>query len=256
MSTPVIAFNTANFVARHTNWKFELKKWGEQDKLTVEKTDERDFATICKEIAAAGYRAVEIWRAHIDPPTMTEARAKTYRKILDDNGLTPVGLAGPLNDDTARVCQQLGIPCCNGGYWGSDRLTVERLVRETPVAFNYENHPEKSVDEIRQNIPAGNDKIGIALDTGWLGTGNIDGPTCVRELGSVIRHVHLKDVATLGQHDTCPLGEGVVNIKGVIKALKEIGYRGVLSWEDEPEDRNPMLIARPMREWIESTWNG
>ena len=39
MSTPVIAFNTANLVARHTNWKFELKKWGEQDKLTVEKTD-------------------------------------------------------------------------------------------------------------------------------------------------------------------------------------------------------------------------
>ncbi len=33
-------------------------------------------------------------------------------------------------------------------------------------------------------------------------------------------------------------------------ALGEIGYSGWYSWEDEPEDRNPMVIAREMRELI------
>jgi len=254
MSTPVIAFNTANLVARHTEWRFELKNWGEQHKLTVEKTDEAEWAKICAEIAAAGFRAIEVWVAHVDPANMTDARAKRYKTIMADNGLSPIGLAGTLNDDTARVCQQLRIPACNGGLWGSDLPTIQRLTRETPLAFNYENHPEKSVDEIVQKIAGGNEKIGVALDTGWLGTNNLDAPAAVRALGPLVHHVHVKDIATLGQHDTCPLGEGVVNIKGVIAALKSIGYTGVLSWEDEPEERNPMLIAKPMREWIEREW--
>jgi hypothetical protein len=29
------------------------------------------------------------------------------------------------------------------------------------------------------------------------------------------------------------------------------GYSGWYSWEDEPEDRNPMLIAAEMRQYIE-----
>jgi L-ribulose-5-phosphate 3-epimerase len=254
-NTPTIAFNTANLVARVTDWKFELSHWGEQDKLTVERTDEREWAAICTEIATAGFRAVEIWVAHVHPSKLTDARAKAFRKILDDNGLEPIGLAGTLNDDTARVCSQLGIPCCNGGFWGSDLETVRRLVRETSLRFNYENHPEKSADEIRSKIDGGSDRIGVALDTGWLGTHHLDGPAAVAALGALVRHVHLKDVTTLGGHDTCPLGQGVVDIAGVIKALKAGGYSGVLSWEDEPENRNPMLIAEQMREWIETTWN-
>jgi sugar phosphate isomerase/epimerase len=255
MNTPIIAFNTANLVARVSNWKFQLAQWGEQDKLTVEKTDEREWTAICDEIAAAGYLAVEVWVAHVSPTKMDEARAKAFRKILDDRNLKPIGLAGVLNDDTARVCQWMNIPAANGGYWGSDLATVQRITRDTPLRFNYENHPEKSVDEMKTKIGGGSDKIGIALDTGWLGTQKLDAPATVRALGPLLRHIHLKDVATAGQHDTCPLGEGVVNIPGVIAALKEIGYAGALSWEDEPEDRNPMQIASAMRQYIEKEWN-
>jgi hypothetical protein len=34
-----------------------------------------------------------------------------------------------------------------------------------------------------------------------------------------------------------------------------MGYGGVLSWEDEPEDRNPFDIAADMRQYIEGTWS-
>lgn len=255
MSTPTIAFNTANFVARFTDWTFELKNWGDQHKLTVEKTDEKEWAKICADVAAAGYRAVEVWVAHVDPAGMTDARAKTYKQIMADNGLKPIGLAGTLNDDTARVCQMLDIPACNGGFWGSDLPTVRRLTRDTNIEFHYENHPEASAEEIIEKIAGGSDKIGVAVDTGWFGTHHVDAPDAVKKLGKLVRHVHLKDVATLGKHDTCPLGTGVVNISGVIKTLKSTGYAGVLSWEDEPENRNPLLIAKQMREWIASTWN-
>lgn len=247
-----IAFNTANLVARVSGWRFELANWGEQHRRTVERTDEAEWARICAEIAQAGYRAVEVWVAHVDPAGMTDARAKAYAKIMSDHGLTPIGLAGTLNDETARVCGQLGIPACNGGLWGSDLATVRRLTQSTGIHYNYENHPEKSVAEIVKQIEGGSDRIGAAVDTGMLGTQGIDAPAAIRELGPLVRHVHLKDVAAAGGHHTVPLGEGVVDLEGVMVALKEIGYAGAYSWEDEPEDRNPMEIAARMRQWIEA----
>jgi sugar phosphate isomerase/epimerase len=247
-----IAFNTANLVARMTGWRFELKNWGEQHNKTVEQTDEKAWGEICKEIAAAGYRAVEIWVAHVDPAKMTDARAKTFKKILDDHGLQPIALAGTLTADNARVCQQLGIPTCNGGLWGTDLAGVRKTIQSTGVAYNFENHPEKSADEIREKIEGGKGGVGVALDTGWLGTQHVDAPAAIRSLDTLVKHVHLKDVKAVGGHETCPLGQGAVNIAGVIATLKAIGYAGWYSWEDEPEHRNPMLIAAEMRQWIET----
>ena len=251
MPSPKIAFNTSNLVARYSGYRFELGGWAEQDSLTRQRTDERQWAAICREIADAGYRAVEIWAAHLDPERMTEARAARFRTILDEHALEPMGLSGTLNDDTARVCRWLGIPACNGGYWYSSPEIIRRLLREGTVRFNYENHPEKSVAEIRGCIEGLGAGAGLAIDTGWLGTQGVDAPAAIRELGELVRHVHLKDVTRAGAHETCRLGDGVVDIPAVIAALKEIGYDGWYSWEDEPEDRNPMEIAAEMRTYIE-----
>ena len=76
-------------------------------------------------------------------------------------------------------------------------------------------------------------------------------PPAICALGDKVRHVHIKDVKAPGGHETCLLGQGIVNIPGVFVALKEIGYDGWYSWEDEPEDRNPMDSARVNREYIE-----
>ncbi len=176
-----MAFNTANFVARQTGWRFELKNWGEQDRITRERTDEREFAAICRDVAGVGYTAVEIWVAHVEPAKMTDKRAELYRRILADHGLAPIGLGGGLDEGSNRVCLQLGIPAANGGLWGTDAATINRL---TPggVRYNYENHPEKSVDEIREKI-AGIDGAGIAVDTGWLGSQGLDAAATITALG-------------------------------------------------------------------------
>jgi sugar phosphate isomerase/epimerase len=244
-----IAFNTANLVARATGYRFELRNWGEQDRITRLKTDEKEWASICGEIAAAGFAAVEIWAAHLDE--LTESRAKTYRRILDDNGLIPVGLAGSLTDETARICGLMGLDTVNGGLWGSDLQTVNRLIASTALKYHYENHPEKSVEEILAKIQGGGPGVGLVIDTGWLGTAGVDAPAAIRALGKRLTHIHLKDVKAVGAHETVPLGTGAVNMAGVMTALRDIGYTGWYSWEDEPENRNPMEIAAEMRRWIE-----
>jgi sugar phosphate isomerase/epimerase len=107
----------------------------------------------------------------------------------------------------------MGIPAANGGFWGTSLAAVQRIVAATGLKCNFENHPEKSAEEIRGKIEGGSPGIGLCINTGWLGTNG-------------------------------------VNAAAAIRALKETGYQGWYSWEDEPEDRNPMEIAAPMREWL------
>src|SRR5688572_25502933 len=156
-----IAFNTANLVGRVSGYKFSMKQWGDQHKRTAAETDAKAWAGICREIADAGYTAIELWVAHVDPSTTDEKKAREFGRILADHGLAVVALAGTLNDANAKICNWLNIPRCSGGFWGSDLPTVRRLVKETGIDFNYENHPEKSVDEIVKAIDGGGERIGV-----------------------------------------------------------------------------------------------
>ncbi len=246
-----IAFNTANLVGRVSGYRFKLEEWGKQADATASSMNDSEWAAICAGIRDAGYRAAEVWVAQCDPRFTNEATARKRRMIMDDHGLEPIGLGAALTADNACICQWMGIPVANGGFWGTTLAEVRAVMKSTGIGCNYENHPEKSVDEIRRRIEGGSERLGVCVDTGWLGSHGVDAPSAIRALGPLVRHVHLKDVRAPGGHQTCPLGEGCVGIRAVIEALHGMRYDGWLSWEDEPEDRNPMDIAAAMRELIE-----
>ncbi len=246
-----VAFNTANLVARVTGYRFKLAEWGEQHRKTVAATDEKAWVSICRDIAAAGFHAVEVWEAHAAPEVMHAERATTWKKILGDHGLTPIGYGGRLTAETLEVCQWLEIPCINGGIGALAPQAATELCSRAGIRLNHENHPEKSVAEILAKIGGGNEWLGVCVDTGWLGTQGVAAPEAVRALGALVRHTHIKDVKAAGAHDTCLLGEGAVDVAGVMRALREIGYAGWYSWEDEPEDRDPFDSAVRNRRWIE-----
>lgn len=249
---PPVAFNTANLVGRETGYRFELKHWGEQHALTVAKTDLAAWSSICEEIARAGFHAVEIWEAHASPEALTQAKARQWRRVLDRFGLLPVAYAGGLRAETLEVCRWLGIPQMAGGLRGLSPAEATALCRAHGVLFNYENHPEKSAAEILAVIGGGNEWLGVCVDTGWLGTQGANVAEVIRALGVRVRHTHIKDVKAVGAHETCLLGEGIVDVPAAIQALREIGYTGWYSWEDEPEDRNPFHSAVRNRQWLEA----
>jgi sugar phosphate isomerase/epimerase len=250
------AFNTANLVARVTGYRYQLSQWMEQHKMTVAATDETAWRAICKEIAAAGFEAVEVWEAHAAPEALDEAKARTWKRILEDNGLTAVAYAGALRPETLRICQWLGIPHVDGGLRESTPEQAAALCREHEIRFNVENHPEKSASEILAKIGGGNEWLGVCIDTGWLATQGASGPATIRACAPFVRHTHVKDVKKAGAHETCLLGEGVADVAGCLAALREVRYAGRYSWEDEPEDRNPFDSAARNREWIEKRLAG
>jgi sugar phosphate isomerase/epimerase len=248
-----IAFNTANLVARFSQYRYELKNWGEQHKLTVARTDEAAWDAICRDIAAAGFQAVEIWEAHAAPETLTtRPKAEAWSRILKKHKLQPIGYAGGLRKETLQICKWLGIPFLNGGLRGQKVEEATILCRDFGVGFNLENHPEKSAKEVLAEIGGGNEWLGLCVDTGWFGTQGANVPEQIRSGRDFVRHTHIKDVTRAGAHETCLLGTGVVHVAGCLEALQEIGYKGWYAWEDEPEDRNPFDSAVRNREWLEA----
>ena len=82
-----VAFNTANLVARVTGYRYQLSQWMDQHKKTIAATDEAAWRAICQEIAAKGFKTVEVWEAHAAPESLDEAKARTWKRALDENGL-------------------------------------------------------------------------------------------------------------------------------------------------------------------------
>jgi len=246
-----VAFNTANLVARVSDYRFELSNWGEQHQKTVAGTDETAWRQICAEIAATGFNAVEIWEAHASPDALDETKARIWKTILGDHGLEPIAYAGGLRRETLLMCQWLGIPHIDGGLGGLNPEEATTLCEEMGIQFNLENHPEKDAEEILAQIDGGNRWLGVCVDTGWLATQSAPVPETILTLGEFVRHTHIKDVKSYGAHETCLLGEGVAQVPVCLEALRAIGYQGWYSWEDEPEDRNPFESAVRNRQWIQ-----
>lgn len=247
----VIAFNSANLVARVTGYRYELKNWMVQHAKTVAATDAAAWRAICREIAATGFKAIEVWEAHASPEKLDRAKAQEWRKILDDAGLRAVAYAGRLSQQTAEICQVLGIPHIDGGLGSLNPEQATALCKQAGIRCNIENHPEKSADELLKKVGGGNEWLGVCIDMGWLGTQGVSGPDVIKACGRFVRHTHVKDVKKSGAHETCPLGEGIANVAGCLDALKTVKYEGAHSWEDEPEDRNPFDSAKRNRDWIE-----
>ena len=180
------AFNTANLVARVTGYRYQLSQWMDQHKKTIATTDEAAWRAICQEIASKGFKTVEVWEAHAAPESLDEAKARTWKRALDENGLVPIAYAGGLRPETLRICQWLGIPHVDGGLRENTPEKATALCREHGVRFNIENHPEKSAAEILAKIGGGNEWLGVCIDMGWLGTQGASGAAWASQTSTVL----------------------------------------------------------------------
>ncbi|MDC7235097.1 MAG: sugar phosphate isomerase/epimerase [Spirochaetales bacterium] len=130
-------------------------------------------------------------------------------------------------------------------------LTVEKLY--TPVLWAEELGVKLLIEphgEVTDNIDAmeelldklgHKESVGICLDTGnsWLGGG--DPLEYVKRFGNRIEHVHWKDLPADMEEDRGKLfgcgmapiaiGEGVIDVKSVVRALQGIGYDGYTTLE-------------------------
>jgi L-ribulose-5-phosphate 3-epimerase len=260
-----VSFMSANYVAREIG--FRMADWGEGDRAAnawyapIETYGER-LGDLLSTAAGLGFDAIDLWTSHLNPAWATESHIATARDLLAQNGLRVTSLAGWFGgtvdefEAACRVAAALGKPILGGntGAWKKDRAAVLGLLDEHDLRLGFENHPEKTPDEVLALIGDAGERVGATVDTGWFGTQGYDAARAIRQLGDRVLHVHLKDVREAGAHRTCRYGDGIVPIEGCVRALEDMGYVGGISLEHEPEDYDPtpeiVANAAMLRGWL------
>ena len=82
--------------------------------------------------------------------------------------------------------------------------------------------------------------VGCCMDLGHTFRSGYDVAADIIEFKDWIMDVHIKDeTAASKEGQTWECGRGQMDLVGIIKAFRQIGYQGVLSMEYEKDRRNP-----------------
>ncbi|MDI9431344.1 MAG: sugar phosphate isomerase/epimerase [Planctomycetota bacterium] len=84
-------------------------------------------------------------------------------------------------------------------------------------------------------------RIGLCNDIGHTMRSGVDPSESVRRYADRLLDVHIKDVtAAEAKGSTCEIGRGVIDIPKFIRTLVEIDYAGIVSFEYEKDENDPM----------------
>ncbi len=122
----------------------------------------------------------------------------------------------------------------------------------TPVETRYELY------DLMERVNT--DIVKLGPDIGQLQKGGSDPVTVVKDFLNLIAHIHLKDYSG-GQfwEGYCPLGQGDVDVPGVLNILEESDFTGSVMAELDYSRNSPLMpyeAARKSREYLEGLGYG
>ena len=125
---------------------------------------------------------------------------------------------------------------------------VEKLAKEFDQKLAIHNHGPEDRDyptpDVIWNIIRSLDRrIGLCIDVGHTARAGADPIAAIKQYATRLHDVHLKDsVAIVGAQRDVPIevGAGRLDIIGMLRALLEIKYDGVVSFEYEKVAGNPV----------------
>ncbi len=175
-------------------------------------------------------------------------------------------------DHTKRcltLAKELGAPCVTtepggpleGRKWSDClKLFVEMLkpvvehAEKEGVPLLIEPEPDLLIETADQYLEftrhIQSPMLGLNFDIGHFYCVKDDPASTVHKLAKLIHHVHLEDIAATRIHHHLIPGEGVIDFKSTLQALKDIGYNGWVTIELYTCHENPDHAATVARERV------
>lgn len=181
------------------------------------------------------------------PEQIREAAAK-----VREAGLTLYGCGVVYMRNEAQVHQAFDYAKTAGmkiivGVPNYDLLElVNQKVKEYDIKVAIHNHgpgdkvyplPETAYEKVKDL----DRRIGLCNDIGHTMRSGVDPSESARKYADRLLDVHIKDVtAAEAKGSTCEVGRGVIDIPKFIRTLVEIDYAGIVSFEYEKDENDPM----------------
>ena len=181
-----------------------------------------------------------------------------YRRVRVEHTKRALTLAKEIG--AACVTTEPGGPLEGRGWSECLRLFVEELkpvvehAEKEGVMLLIEPEPDLLIETADQYLEfttrIRSPMLGLNFDIGHFFCVKDEPAPTVRKLARHIRHVHLEDIAATRVHHHLIPGEGVIDFKSTLEALKEVGYDGWVTVELYTCHENPDHAATVARERV------
>jgi sugar phosphate isomerase/epimerase len=219
-------------------------------------------------VARLGVKYVSIKDAHLPLKSTADQRRAAAKKFLDA-GVTPISCGViTLKDDESEIrnafeyARDAGIPTivCNPAR--AALPTLDRMVKEFGIRLAIHNHgPEDKVWpsplDAWEAIRKLDERIGVCIDVGHTARTGVDPIKAIKTCAPRLYDLHIKDIASKeGRSRPVEVGRGVLDVRGMLRALLDIGYAYHVGLEYEKDLKDPIPGAAESIGYIRGTLAG
>ena len=128
---------------------------------------------------------------------------------------------------------------------------IEKFAKEYDIRIAIHNHgPEDklwhSPLDVLSAVKGMDPRMGCCIDVGHTVRAGADVVQAIREAGSRLFNVHMKDLANFQSKDSqVAVGDGIMPVRKIFEALSAMGYKGFvdLEYEIHPDDPMPGVMS-------------
>jgi sugar phosphate isomerase/epimerase len=158
-------------------------------------------------------------------------------------GVQGFGKDAEANRKSFEFAKAMGFPCFTANPSPESFENLAVLTKEYGVTIAIHNHgPEDKrygkLEQVQKAVEKWPEAIGVCVDTGHVLRIGEDPVKWIRELGPRVHDVHLKDAS--GPNAFHVVGKGKLDTVGVLKALKDVKFKGCLALEYELNEKDPV----------------
>jgi inosose dehydratase len=205
-----------------------------------------------RSIQRVGLRYVSIKDFHL-PLNSTPEERRSVAARFKEAGITPLSCGNiTMENDAANVrrafeyARDVGLATIVCSPHPDSMPILDAMVKEFDIRLAIHNHgPEDkrfpSPYDVWKAVERYDRRIGLCIDVGHTARAKVDPAEAIRRCRERLYDLHIKDIdSTAPDGKTVEGGRGVLDLGAILRALLQVGYPHLLSFEYEKDQDDPL----------------